>query len=391
MSLAPKTIGLRLVLGFALLLMAHAGYAQETPEEPVKPLTPATAPAPLPPPNSVKTATPASSSAAMSSAAPPPAVNAPGSTSAPAAPGAPSKAAQAGMGTVTIPAGTRIAVVLDVPVSTRISHKGQAIRFRTTESLMVDGRMELPSDSTFGGKLLDVKKPARFGIEGNIVLAVDTLELADGSHAPITAKLQATDPQASGKPGDHSKSATILSSALWTAQGTLLGLAIGGAHGAAIGAGAGGAIAVGILASKRGHDVYLEPGTPFLVNLDQPVTFQALRPATPAPSVEASSQAEAGSTDAASTDGSTSGDPDRPKLKVRPKPAGQAANAPPATPPAPAPEPSATPVTSAPATPPPPPSTPPQTQPPAPAQQTISPMPPAQSSSAPSTSPSSPQ
>ncbi len=333
---------MRLALGSTLLLAAACGaYGQEAP---VKPVTPATAAAPagnaasLPGAMPAGAGTSAASSAQKHAAIPTPASAAASKGGEAASPATVSR---------TIPTGTRIAVVLDVPVSTRISHKGQIVRFRTTDPLMVDGQVELPSDSLFGGKLLEVRKPGRFSKEGHIVLAVDTLELADGSQTPISAKLEASDPLASGKGTERSKAATILSTAMWTAEGALLGLGIDGGQGAAVGAGAGGAISVAVLMSKRGHDVYLEPGTPFQIRLDQQVTFQAPAPTAPTAEVagatatageaneEAASAAATGTetkpaaeatatpTTAAipaGTPANPSGDPDRPELKQRPKP-----------------------------------------------------------------------
>lgn len=216
---------------------------------------------------------------------------------------------------VTVPSGTRIAVVLDTPVSTRISHTGQIISFRTSEPLYLDGKLVLPSDSVMNGKVIEVHKPGLFTSSGNIQMSVDALQQPDGSEMPVATKLEATDSQASGKgKSDKSKTATLLSIALMAGEGAAIG-SLGGARGAAIGAGAGAAIAMAGTMTKHGQDVDLEPGTPFLVTLNQPVLMWAI---VPQPNAASSAP---GPSSAAPSDPRT--DPDRPQLEHRPKPQSQ--------------------------------------------------------------------
>jgi hypothetical protein len=216
---------------------------------------------------------------------------------------------------VTLPAGTHIAVVLDTPVSTRISHNGQLINFRTSEPLYLDGKLVLPSDSVLNGKVTDVHKPGLFTSSGNVRMAVDSIEEPDGSALPLAAKLDASDPQASGKgKSDKTKSAAILSAVILAGEGALIGASIGGAKGAGIGAGAGTAIALGGMMVKHGQDVYLEPGTPFLVTLNQPIQMWAIIPQVdPVATGVAPGSAK-------SPPGDPRTDPDRPQLERRPKP-----------------------------------------------------------------------
>ena len=63
----------------------------------------------------------------------------------------------------------------------------------------------------------------------------------------------------------------MIEMAQYALTGTLLGARIGGGKGAGIGAGAGALAALLIMMSRRGLDVYLEPGMPFVVVLDEAV------------------------------------------------------------------------------------------------------------------------
>ncbi len=175
---------------------------------------------------------------------------------------------------VVLPAGMPIRVVLDTPMSTRISRNGQQVVFRTERAIPLEGSLELPPETAFMGTVVKVRRPGAFGKQGEIRVEVRHLQLSTGQTAPVEARLDSADPDYSRKgKSDTSRAANILSLVLWTAQGTVLGANIHGGSGAAVGAGAGVLVGLIILASHRGQDVYLEPGTPFSVILEQPVTL----------------------------------------------------------------------------------------------------------------------
>ena len=218
--------------------------------------------------------------------------------------------------TVVVPAGTRMAVTLDTPLSTRISKVGQAVSFRTNEALPV-GDLVIPPDTLFTGKVVEAKKPGAFGRSGTLLVEVNRIELANGTGSEVVAKIDSSDMTGRGKMRpDRNRAATLLNLALYGAQGTLIGSQIGGGKGAAIGGGAGVAVALIIMASKKGTDVYLEPGMPFEVSIQEPVSLPGkavadVQPVNPRGS-ESGGPANDGSDHA--------NDPDYPKLKRRPKP-----------------------------------------------------------------------
>jgi hypothetical protein len=177
--------------------------------------------------------------------------------------------------TVVLPAGT-VRVVLDTPMSTRISRNGQQVVFRTERDIPLEGAdsLALPPETAFMGTVVKVRRPGSFGKQGEIRVEVRRLQLSTGQTTPVEARLNSADPDYSGKGGsDRSRAANIINMAIWTAQGTVLGAQIHGGSGAAVGAGAGVLVGLIILASHHGQDVYLEPGMPFEVVLEQPVTL----------------------------------------------------------------------------------------------------------------------
>ncbi len=220
-------------------------------------------------------------------------------------------------------------MVLDTPLSTRIAKQGQLVNFRTSDSVRLAGQLDLPPDTVFTGSVIEVRRPGSFGRSGVLRVKVDRLNLPSGRSADVYASLDSMDPNGYGRTRQDRRSADLLSLAMYTIEGTLIGSQIKGGKGAAVGAGAGAAVALAIAMSHRGSDVYLEPGMPFQVILDQAVEL-------PSKDVFSSQQAYAQSHPSAGNHDSTvlrspgsavgrgvdqddENDPDRPKLKHRPK------------------------------------------------------------------------
>lgn len=170
---------------------------------------------------------------------------------------------------VFLPA-TAIAVVLDTPVSTRITKKGQEVVFLTSESIRVGDGLELPPDTRIIASVVQAKKPGMFGRPGAMKIKIERIEL-EGQGTPVVGRLEGVDANAGKITTDGTRAADLYTLATWSLTGTLMGAQIGGGKGALIGAGAGAAAAILIGMSRRGPDLYLEPGTPFSVVLDEVV------------------------------------------------------------------------------------------------------------------------
>lgn len=173
---------------------------------------------------------------------------------------------------VTLPGGTVLSVVLETPLSTRIAKKDQKVTFRTTSPVRLFEGIELPPDTAIHGTVIEAKKPGGFGKAGVIRVKIDQIELQHGSPAPLVARLQSAETDKQGRiHADNVHGTDMIELAQYTLTGVLLGSRIGGGKGAGIGAGAGALAALLIMMSRRGPDVYLEPGMPFVVAVDQPV------------------------------------------------------------------------------------------------------------------------
>jgi hypothetical protein len=172
---------------------------------------------------------------------------------------------------VAIPAKQHIPVVLDSTLSTVNSKQGQTVTFRTLYSLLLDDGLEVPPETEILGHVVEVKRPAHFGREGELRLAVDRIRLDPDGGTNLVAHLASNEMKGPGRfTNDPAHSPDVRPVIIESAGDALLGAAADGATGAAIGAGTSAAMAVLILKSPRGQDVYLEQGMRFVVILDQP-------------------------------------------------------------------------------------------------------------------------
>jgi len=167
---------------------------------------------------------------------------------------------------IAIPMDRAIPVVLDTPLSTRISRQGQAVTFRTKYSILLGDSLEVPPETEILGHVVEVQKPGHFAKQGELRVAIDRIHLDPDGGTSLVAHVDSAGMTGQGRRTTEKRHSTDLYSVLLdTAGGT-----IGGAKGAGIGAGAGAAAAVLIMMSHRGQDVYLEPGMPFSVIIEQP-------------------------------------------------------------------------------------------------------------------------
>lgn len=183
---------------------------------------------------------------------------------------------------IAIPAGQPIPVALDSTISTINSKRGQIVTFRMLYSMPLGDGLEIPPQTQILGHVVDLQRPAHFSREGELRLAVDEIRLHPDGGATIAAHLDSDEMKGEGRfTNDNPHPADLHPVVIQSAGGAVLGAASAGASGAGIGAGTGAALAVLILKSPRGQDVYLEQGMRFAVILDEPayVSIAAVRAA----------------------------------------------------------------------------------------------------------------
>ncbi|MBI4464564.1 MAG: TrbI/VirB10 family protein [Acidobacteria bacterium] len=202
-------------------------------------------------------------------------------------------AAQAG--TITLPAGTKLHVVLEKTLSTKETKAGDPFTSRLVMPVWVNQREVLPVGTMVEGSVVNLQGPGRVSGRAEMQLRPEKLIFPDGRDYTLAATLESAktgddtkvDPRegtvkAGGKDGINARKA-----AGGAAIGAIAGAAVHGGTGAAMGAGAVGAIVLLHHLFKRGKDAVLPAGSELDLELTRPVSFSDMQEvppsSTPAP------------------------------------------------------------------------------------------------------------
>ena len=193
--------------------------------------------------------------------------------------------------TETVPAGTRFALVLTNPVSSKTTHSGDEIQAQTTAPIAVGDHVVIPAGVFVQGT---VDKLTRNGSRAEMLMQSVKVIFPDGYVANITGPLtiESEEGTAWRAPGGRASTgafiapfaglglgALIGSAAHTTDSSTLGGMTIthstpkGLAIGSTVGMAAGAIVAIAILAHSR--QFFVDEGAPMQMTLPQPVTLTA--------------------------------------------------------------------------------------------------------------------
>jgi type IV secretion system protein VirB10 len=189
----------------------------------------------------------------------------------------------------TIPAGTRLSLVLTHPIFSNTTHRGDDIHAQTTAPVVVGDRVVIPGGVFVQGK---VEKLTRRGSRGEMQMQSVAVIFPDGSVVNIagpvhvesdegTAWLNPSGPAKAGMAiapiAGLGLGALIGSAAHTTQSSTLGGTTItsstpkGIAIGSVVGLAAGGVVSLVLL--TRGHQFFVDVGSPMQMTLPQPLTL----------------------------------------------------------------------------------------------------------------------
>lgn len=171
-------------------------------------------------------------------------------------------------GTITVPAGTRVAVVLENGISTRSAKAGDSLYFRTSFPITQNNRIVVPVGSYLRGELLESKRPGRIKGRGEFRMKLNTLIFPNGYTVDLNAAPRSADTggketmDSEGKvTGEGGKGRDVGTVATTTVTGAGIGAIAGGAKGAGIGAGIGGLAGLGAVLLTRGPEAQLPRGS----------------------------------------------------------------------------------------------------------------------------------
>ena len=184
---------------------------------------------------------------------------------------------------ITVPAGTRVGVVLQNGISTRSAKPGDSVYLQTSFPITQNNRVVIPVGSYLRGALLESKRPGRVKGRGEFRLRLDTLILPNGYTVNLNAAPRSADSggnetmdsegKVTGGGNKGKKAGTVVST---TATGAGIGaIATRTPKGAGIGAGIGAATGLAAVLLTRGPDAELPRGSTMDVVLERELSLDA--------------------------------------------------------------------------------------------------------------------
>ena len=164
-------------------------------------------------------------------------------------------------GSVTVPAGTRLAVRTADAIDSTKNHVGDRFEASLEEPVTVDGRVVVPKGASVYGRLEEAKTSGTFTGRSELRLALTEIVL-NGQTVPLVSR----EYEVSGKSRGASTAKRTVGGA---AVGSIIGAIAGGGKGAAIGAGAGGALGAGSEIITKGDQVKIPSETLLDFTLEQ--------------------------------------------------------------------------------------------------------------------------
>ncbi len=182
---------------------------------------------------------------------------------------------------VTVPAGTRLAVVLENGISTRNAKAGDSVYMRTSFPITQNNHVVIPIGSYVRGELLDSKRPGRIKGRGEFRMRLNTLIFPNGYTVNLIGAPRSADSggkettDSEGKvTGPSGKGKDVGTVATTTATGAGVGAIAGGVKGAGIGAGAGGLAGLAAVLLTRGPEAQLPRGSTLDIVLERDLSLE---------------------------------------------------------------------------------------------------------------------
>lgn len=170
---------------------------------------------------------------------------------------------------VTVPAGTKVPLVLKHALTTKSARVGDGVYLQTNFPVTVDNAIVIPPGTYVQGVIDQIKRPGRIKGRAQVLFHFTTLIFPNGYTVSIPGSIESVPGmelsqvkdkegtvQSSGQKGEDA--ATVATAA---GTGTLIGGLSHGAKGAGIGGGIGAAAGLATVLLTRGNDVRLESGT----------------------------------------------------------------------------------------------------------------------------------
>jgi hypothetical protein len=187
----------------------------------------------------------------------------------------------------TVPAGTKVLMALQSPISTKNAQPGAAVYAQTTFPVTIDGHLVIPAGSYVQGTIDRVQRPGRVRGTGQLQVHFTTLIYQNGYTVSLPGSLSGApggeDEHVGNKEGEIKENSTKGKDAATVAGGAVsgatLGAVIGGVTGnlgKGVGIGSATGAGAGLLAVlfSRGPDIRFDVGTPVEMTLARPLVVE---------------------------------------------------------------------------------------------------------------------
>ena len=169
---------------------------------------------------------------------------------------------------VTVPAGTRLPIVLDTPVGSDTSRAEEAVHAHLARALVVNGVTVLPAGSGVSGVVTDATRSGRVKGLAHIAMRFDTIvpRGEDERYRIRTAPV--------GRTAEATKKKDALEIGAPAAGGAIIGAIVGGKKGALVGGAVGGGAGTAVVLSTRGKEVHVPKGAALTLKLSEPLAVR---------------------------------------------------------------------------------------------------------------------
>jgi type IV secretion system protein VirB10 len=187
---------------------------------------------------------------------------------------------------ITIPAGTRVPLVLKHAISSKSARVGQKIYCETTFPVAAENRLLIPAGTYVQGEVTGVKRSGRVKGRAEIQLHFTTLIFPNGYTVMLPGSLESVPGSDTTRMKDEegtveaesTKGRDVGTVASTAGTGAVIGaVASRGVKGAAVGGLAGAAVGSAIGLFTRGDEVRLEAGSAVEMEFQRPVVLEERR------------------------------------------------------------------------------------------------------------------
>lgn len=169
--------------------------------------------------------------------------------------------------TVTIPAGTSVAIRLNEKLSTEHNFSGDTFRATLDAPIIMDGFIIADRGARVLGSIVKAAKPGKFEGAAELSLTLTEVDTTDGQRLHLQTN------ESLRKGPSHTTNEDVFKMGGGAALGAIIGAIAGGGKGAAIGAGAGGAAGTGAVLLGRGRPAVIDSETRLTFALASPTTI----------------------------------------------------------------------------------------------------------------------